>query len=747
MQWKAVMHSRLKLIVPLGLLFSFGCIDVPPVDAPPNPTPETDGGNTQNPPDGGNNQPPPDGGSNQEPQADFTLSVSPTRVSVLQGKGQTLRLSVTREGAFSGSVSVSAVNPPAGITVLPATIPAGSTSADLEVSVAESAEPGAKVLTLKGTAGELSHEAAFELTVVRLGDLLVSWTGPSQDTVYVNGSLPLQVSVEGGAADYVELLKGETVLTRLTAAPYQFTWDTTQTAEQTYTLTARAVRGASTFTTNGAKTVVVDRTAPTVVSRAPAPGASNVSVKATIEVRFSEVLKLATVKDASVLVSAGGSNVAKTLSTSADGKTLTVTPTVPLPVESTVSLTLGTGTQPLTDLAGNAVAATAPWTFTVPAWLPMGGAISAQTGNTPAENVAMKVGTDGVPVIAWSELDSAKNESFIYVRRWTGTQWESVGSALSGLAGAGTHAKSPALAMDGQSNPTVIWHEVSGQNQNLHGAKWVSSGWSSLPAFPAVTGIESRTRPSVVLDSAGNLLVASNYNDSMGNVQLFSLAPSASAWQSVPFTVTHDARQPGEPALALGTSGRPFIAYLGFWNPDFTLGCFVQQHEGGSNWSSVGSIVQSPSKHRAEDVSLVLDGAGNPLVAWEEYATDAEGSPVSNSVYVAASNGTSGSATWQILGNLNGVSTLNSSPSLLMGKNGRPLVAWSGFASPERSIRVASWDGSAWQLMGGPLSALSGTDTAALAPVLALDKNGQPLVAWQESNGTASDIYVYRYNY
>ena len=45
--------------------------------------------------------------------------------------------------------------------------------------------------------------------------------------------------------------------------------------------------------------------------------------------------------DASVLVAAGGTNIAKTLAASADGKTLTVTPTAPLPVESTVTLTLG----------------------------------------------------------------------------------------------------------------------------------------------------------------------------------------------------------------------------------------------------------------------------------------------------------------------------------------------------------------------------------------------------------------------
>lgn len=742
MQWKAVMHSRLKLIVPLGLLFSFGCIDVPPVDAPPVTTPETDGGNTQNPPDGGNNQTPPDGGSNQEPQADFTLSVSPTRVSVLQGKGQTLQLSVTREGGFSGSVSVSAVNPPAGITVLPATIPAGSTSADLTVSVAESAEPGAKVLTLKGTAGELSHEAAFELTVVRLGDLLVGWTSPSQDTVYVNGSLPLQVSVEGGTADYVELLKGETVLTRLTAAPYQFTWDTTQTAEQTYTLTARAVRGASTFTTNGAKTVVVDRTAPTVVSRTPAPGASNVSVKATLEVSFSEALKLATVKDASVLVSAGGSNVAKTFSTSADGKTLKVTPTAPLPLESTVSLTLGTATEPLTDLAGNAVAAATPWTFTVPTWLPMGGAISAQAGNTPAENVTMKVGADGVPVIAWSEFDGSTSARSVYVRRWTGSQWIPMGAVLNAVAEAGTNAINPSLVLDGENRPIVVWDEWGSSTSNLYGSRWNGNAWNALPDFPSIPADDTgRQRPSLAIDTLGNITVASEFLTIVGLRQsAFTLLAGQSGWVDVSPQRPEGVWRVSSPSVAVNASRNVFLVSAcnldsGEW------GVVVQKFEAGIGWPVMGDVLVTRAADKGSlEPAVVSDGAENPIVVWSETASQ---SHTAEDIRAARWNGSS----WELLGQVvSENSTSNSKPSVLMGGDGQPLVAWSGVSSSERSIRVSQWSGSAWQPVGAPLSAVSG-GTAAFNPVLALDrKNNRALVAWHESDGTASNIYVYQYN-
>jgi hypothetical protein len=84
---------------------------------------------------------------------------------------------------------------------------------------------------------------------------------------------------------------------------------------------------------------------------------------------------------------------------------------------------------------------------------------------------------------------------------------------------------------------------------------------------------------------------------------------------------------------------------------------------------------------------------------------------------------------------------------MVMGGDGRPMVAWSGYTAPETSIRVRRWTGSAWQNVGTPLNAVVGGSSSGLSPKLALDKNGQPVVAWQESDGTASNIYVYRYNY
>jgi len=96
--------------------------------------------------------------------------------------------------------------------------------------------------------------------------LEVKLTQPVQ-TVHTRGTVSLAVGVKGGEPDTVEVLAGTRVLAVLTA-PYVYTWDTRQEAEGTYAVSARATVEGRSFGSAGV-TVVVDRTAPTVVSPIP----------------------------------------------------------------------------------------------------------------------------------------------------------------------------------------------------------------------------------------------------------------------------------------------------------------------------------------------------------------------------------------------------------------------------------------------------------------------------------------------
>ncbi|HEX8821858.1 MAG TPA: Ig-like domain-containing protein [Archangium sp.] len=714
------MNLRTKYLFPLVLTCCFGCINVPDIEEPGTHLP---GAGTH------------DG---------FSLGISGSRqASVLQGNLHTFQLLLTRNDGFSDSVSVGLVNPPVGISAQPATIASGSTSASLTVTVGANADPGTKMLTVRAISGSQSQDLTVELTVVRLGDSLVKWMNPSQGVVYVKDSVQLQVGVEGTPTDFVELLKGTTVLARISGPSYQYTWDTTQEPEGNYQLTARATQGGKTFT-SPALTVTVDHTAPTVQTRMPEAGASNVSVREKIRVSFSEALKASTVTDSSVVVSAGGTSIAKTFSLSTDGKTLTVTPTGSLPVSSTVTVNLGTATAPLTDLAGNMVASSASWLFSVPAWLPVGGALSAVSENTPAENVAMKVGEDGYAVVAWTEPDGSGVKS-IYARRWNGTTWESLDGALSGVTG-NTNADMPALAITPQNQIYLVWQEVqsNGTSVNLHGKKW-SGAWEELPAFESLSGANKRTRPALGLANSNTPFVAMTYFDGATAYldALYWLNPTYNAW-TAQFNVEQPNTVHDVGTVQIATvveQNAEVVAYDAYSDAQGVRGIAVQRGPSSSSLLG-GGVVTSPAKRKATQPSLVLDGADNPYIAWQECPESSDQSGCD--IYAARWDGSA----WWMLGTLvSSGSTDSTAPSLVMGNDGRPIVAWSGFSSTERSILVSRWTGSEWRSLGGRISAVTGSSTAAFKPTLTLDKSGQPMVAWHESDGTASNIYVYRYNY
>ncbi|PTL82598.1 Ig-like domain-containing protein [Vitiosangium sp. GDMCC 1.1324] len=709
------MHRRLlKTLLPLCILGSPACIDVPDIDTP---------GQTV---------------------GNFSLSIDPSQTSVFQGGSRGIQLTLTRTGGFTDSVTVELHNPPAGISAQPVTIDAGSTSATLTVSASGSAEPGPKTLTVRGSSGTLILDVSVTLTVARQGDILVQWASPTQSKAYAKDSIQVQVVVEGGTADSIDLYKGTQFLTRLSGPSYQYTWDTSQETEGEYPLTARATVGGKTFD-SAIRTIAVDHTAPKVATRTPTAGATSVSVRDTIQVSFDEALKAASVTDASVVLSTpSASNIAKTLSLSADGKTLTISPTAPLALPADVTISMGTGTAPLTDLAGNALASSSAWSFTVPAWLPLGGAISAVPDNTPAENVAMKVGTDGNPVIAWSESNGATKN--IYVRRWTGTNWVDLGSTMSAVADTGTHSDMPAIALDASNRPIVVWQELTTTSgpTNLYGRQWTGSTWEALPEIPATTGSDTRRyEPYVAFDSTGNLVISASYYNGAGFQALaFKLDATTNTWADVSPPKPSDLIQPSNPVLAMDGTGNWFIAYDAYSEALSQRGIVVQKRDSYGAWSpQMGSTVTSPSKNIGYQASLTLDGTGSPYIAWKE--TPAWDS-TNNSIYAAFWNGSS----WQMIGSsVSGSTTANSFPSIIMGSDGRPLIAWSGYAAPETSIWVSRWNGTTWQPVGPRLSAETGISTAGFQPALALDKNGQPLVAWHESDGAVSNVYVYRYNY
>jgi hypothetical protein len=97
-------------------------------------------------------------------QANYSLSASPSSLTITQGNSGTSTITVTPQNGFTGSVSLSASGLPSGVT--PSFIPSSTTSTStLTLTASSTATTGSVTVTITGTSGGLTHTTTIALTV------------------------------------------------------------------------------------------------------------------------------------------------------------------------------------------------------------------------------------------------------------------------------------------------------------------------------------------------------------------------------------------------------------------------------------------------------------------------------------------------------------------------------------------------------------------------------------------------------
>src|SRR6267142_2649733 len=97
-------------------------------------------------------------------QQNFSLSASPSSMTITQGSSGTSTITVNPQSGFGGSVSLSASGLPSGVT--PSFNPSSTTSTStLTLTASSTATTGSATVTITGTSGGLTHTTTIALTV------------------------------------------------------------------------------------------------------------------------------------------------------------------------------------------------------------------------------------------------------------------------------------------------------------------------------------------------------------------------------------------------------------------------------------------------------------------------------------------------------------------------------------------------------------------------------------------------------
>jgi hypothetical protein len=99
-----------------------------------------------------------------QPPPSFTLSASPSALSLQQGSSGSNTITVNSAGGFSGSVSLTTSTLPSGVTASFSATSIASTST-LTLNASSSAATGTNTITITGTSGSLTTSTTVNLTV------------------------------------------------------------------------------------------------------------------------------------------------------------------------------------------------------------------------------------------------------------------------------------------------------------------------------------------------------------------------------------------------------------------------------------------------------------------------------------------------------------------------------------------------------------------------------------------------------
>ena len=400
-----------------------------------------------------------------------------------------------------------------------------------------------------------------------------------------------------------------------------------------------------------------------------------------------------------------------------------------------------------------------PTPDTPPYWQEVGPGSASNGGisnNAPNSlDPSMAIAPNGTPYVAW--LDSSGGDLEIYVRRWNGSSWEAVGSGSAsggGVSDNGDDSVNPSLAIAPNGSVYLAWADITSGRGEIYVLRWDGTSWQTVGSGSASGGGISSTAggswvPSLAIGPDGMPWVAWE-DHSNWNAEIYIRRWGGSSWETVGAGsasgtgISNSNGHSYNPSLAIGFDGSAFVAwedysdgsnqeiYVRRWNG-------TSWKEAGTQSATWGGISDNIGASRFPTLAAAPDGSA--YVAWQDRSSG------ENEIYVLRWDGSSwqemgaGSASGRGVSDNAGDSWL---PSLAVDSGGTPYVSWEDHSSWNAEVYVRSWNGSSWEPVGDGSasgSGISGNAGPSDDPSLAIGPDGTPYVAWEDDTRYSSEVY------
>jgi uncharacterized repeat protein (TIGR01451 family) len=373
--------------------------------------------------------------------------------------------------------------------------------------------------------------------------------------------------------------------------------------------------------------------------------------------------------------------------------------------------------------------------------------ISNSVNNSSHPEISMD-GSDR-PCVSWVEEDPTDNsKSDIYYASLSGGSWHAAdGSGIAApIFQSGYYAMSQSMVLDAAGRPCIAWSDGPDENREIYYLHWNGSAWVDAVGI-GQAGIDISNTPDysawpcVDLDPSGNPNIVWE-DDSDGDQNIFFLKWNGSAWVDASGSASQALinmnatfHYSTEPSIKVDASYTPHI----IWSEGAIETCDIYCWKwNGTQWSDETGSGMAFQDIRQDNInsewpSLAIDKNANPHVVWSDGVIynhhdiyymhwEKDGTPtVSPTINLSATP----------------YPTFTVTPTITMTATITHTMTMTPYVTPVLTPPAAP----CWEDVKGP----GWQDNPASygdAPVLQLDSQGRPVIAFINSDG----VYCLKWN-
>lgn len=370
--------------------------------------------------------------------------------------------------------------------------------------------------------------------------------------------------------------------------------------------------------------------------------------------------------------------------------------------------------------------------------------MNAQRGPSLAMN------TDGNFVVVWESSGQDGSDTGVYGQRYN-SSGSKVGSEFRVNTLTEDTQNIADVAMDEDGSFVVVWQSWNqdGDRHGVYGQRYGSNGLPIGEEFQINTmTISSQRDPEVAMDADGNFAVVwqSRYQDG-SNYSIYAQRYNNNGKKvGSEFQInTETLNNQLDPNIAMDMDGNFVVAWRSDAETNSLFQVYAKSYHSACGTHPVGEEFQVniATISAQRDPRIATDRNGNFVIVWES-VQDGDDFGIYGQLY--NSNGTKISDEFQI--NTRTIDN-QSNPSVAMDEDGSFVVVWQSFNQD------GSGDGIYGQRYSSNGSKLDGefrvnneTNNSQINPSIAIDEDKEFVVVWQSSNqdGSGSGVYGQRFN-